>query len=92
MPLMGIPGDVVLYNIRYLASHQKCYPIPQDEGFMYTSTKKIVESGYKVHHLPDQDYVHNIKKMVNVLLHGSRTLMCGVFLVHMNITCVIDRL
>ena len=40
--------------------------------------------GFKVTRLHDQDYIHNGKKLVNLLFHGQRDLIVGQELISFN--------
>ena len=44
----------------------------------------MTETGYVIHDLCDQNYIHNHKKLLNPLDHANRVLMMGNYLVHMN--------
>lgn len=59
-------------------------PIPREQGFRFTCRKEIVADGYIIRDLGDQDFVHNAKKLFNMLLHASRILTMGNFIIHMN--------
>ena len=38
-------------------------PIPAEEGFIFTCLREDREQGYVIRNLPDQDCVHNVKKL-----------------------------
>ena len=60
-------------------------PIPEDLGFIFScSILQLDDTSYALHDLMDQDYIHNHKKLVNHLHHGSQVLMMGPYLVHSN--------
>ena len=52
-------------------------PIPQDLSFVLSRCKEIKGGSYVIRDLGDQDYIHNHKKLLNPLDHGSRVLMIG---------------
>ena len=58
-------------------------PIPNHQGFaMSCQLREDAET--VICNLGDQDYIHNHKKLLNPLDHGSRTLTLGQYRVHMN--------
>ena len=59
-------------------------PISRDHGFVFSCGKQVTETGYVIHDLCDQDYIHNHKKLLNPLNHANGVLMMGNYLVHMN--------
>ena len=62
------------------AGGNKYYPIPRDEGFIFTANRE--ENGV-IRNVPDQYYIHNVKKLINILLH-ARLVMVGPYLAHLN--------
>lgn len=60
-------------------------PIAVEHGFIFSARKHDLEDGsYSVSGFPDQDYVHNHKKLINHLFHASRNLVMGTHIVHSN--------
>jgi hypothetical protein len=60
-------------------------PVPVQLGFIFNTTKNLMENGYQVHYLNDQDAIHNHKKLINPLDHATRSLMLGEnLLIHIN--------
>ena len=67
-------------------------PIPPERGFIMSCKREDRPDGtFVIRDLCDQDYVHNMKKMVNPLDHVSRVLEMGPFLVHMNHIHLVHR-
>jgi hypothetical protein len=61
------------------------WPIPEDEGFVFSYSKINSNDGtFTVSDIHDQDYVHNIKKLVNHLFHASREMKVGPYTIHSN--------
>lgn len=52
--------------------------ISRDHGFVFSCRKQVTETGYVIHYLCDQDYIHNHKKLLNPLDHANRVLMIVV--------------
>ena len=89
-PNTGHPSDGdsrrrKLHLDRAKTQANKFHPIPHDEGFVLTCSKiDLPDEKYKIKDLPDQDPIHNVKKVINVLLHPSRRITCGRYIIHMN--------
>ena len=62
------------------------YPIPIEEAFIFTAQieNRHDDQHYIIRAVGDQDFVHNVKKLVNLLLHSSRLIMVGQYLAHLN--------
>lgn len=59
-------------------------PIPHHHGFVFSCRREDTETGYVIHNMCDQDYIHNHKKLLKPLDHASRVIKMGPYLVHMN--------
>ena len=89
-PLIGHSSDgdsrrrkVMLHQTRGVPGVNRIWPI-QQEDFTITCCREHAAYGYVIQNIPDQDFVHNVKKLVNVPLHSSRRISCGQYQVHMN--------
>ena len=66
-------------------AEEKFFPVPYDLGFVYPCEKEDLDNGhYVIRNLPDQDYIHCHKKLINHLDHVSREMVMGQYVVHMN--------
>ena len=90
-PLLGPASDgdsrrrKLMIQLMTTSVGSRFYPVPRDEGFIFTARLIPGEDGkYDIEDLCDQDYVHNVKKFTNLLLHTSRQLMVGQYMAHMN--------
>lgn len=66
---------------------ERLWPVPRNEGFIFTARKEVKcdnVGGYVIRDLADQDFIHNVKKIINLLLHSSRAIMVGEYLAHIN--------
>ena len=62
-------------------------PVPLELGFLLTCRveKNDDDGSYIIRELADQDFVHNVKKLVNPLDHDSRNMHLGDYMmIHMN--------
>ena len=60
-------------------------PIDTAHGFIFSCEKIVLPNNvYTLDGIPDQDFVHNHKKLVNHLFHAARILMIGQNIAHSN--------
>ena len=89
-PLIGHSSDgdsrrrKVMVQLATSTVGDRFEPISRDHGFVFSCGKQVTETGYVIHDLCDQDYIHNHKKLLNPLDHDNRVLMMGNYLVHLN--------
>lgn len=89
-PLIGHSSDgdswrrKVMLQLATSTVGDRFQPISHDQGFVFSCKKQVTGTGYVIHDLCDQDYIHNHKKLLNPLDHASHVLMMGNYLVHMN--------
>ena len=82
-PLIGNSSDGDSrrrHNMLKLASSEAVNyrPIPENLGFVFGALKiEKLNEQYTLRHLPDQDYVHVHKRLINMLDYSSRVLMMG---------------
>lgn len=98
-PLIGHSSDgdsrrrKVMLQLATSIVGDRFQPISRDHGFVFSCGKQVTGTGYVIHDLCDQNYIHNHKKLLNPLDHANRVLMMGNYLVHMNhIQLVYDTL
>ena len=94
-PVIGHSSDgdqrrrKLMLQLSTCSEGDRLQPVPREEGFYLTCRKENQEEGgYIIRELADQDYVHNLKKLVNPLDHASRQIRMGPFLVHI---CHIEK-
>ncbi len=60
-------------------SGSRFYPVPREDGFFLTAVMILDADGggYTLEDLCDEDFIHDVKKLTNLLLHASRTIMGG---------------
>lgn len=89
-PLIGHSSDgdsprrKVMLQLATSTVGDRFQPISHDHRFFFSCRKQVTGTGYVVHDLCDQDYIHNHKKLLNPLDHANRVLMMGNYLGHMN--------
>ena len=90
-PLIGRSSDgdarrrkLMLLNASSLQGH-RYQPIPREYGFIFSCRKEThQDESYSIRDLFDQDFIHNVKKMINHLYHATREMKIGPYDVHKN--------
>eukprot|EP00112_Aurelia_sp_Birch-Aquarium-sp1_P008356 Seg1918.2 transcript_id=Seg1918.2/GoldUCD/mRNA.D3Y31 product="hypothetical protein" protein_id=Seg1918.2/GoldUCD/D3Y31 len=93
-PLIGHSSDGDSRRRKLMLEDFKCneggryQPIQKKYGFIFSVRKEVSpveQSGYVLRGLPDQDAIHQHKKLINPLDHPTRIMMMGPnYMVHMN--------